>query len=225
MSGTPPLGPAALSRVLVRTLPARRARALLLLALAATAAVALAAPPARAQAPAACASAIHPLGAASTAAVQDAVRCRVNEERAARGLVAVAPSEMLDAVAQRHAGDMVTRRYFAHVSPSGGTVDKRARRAGYLTAPCWILGEDLGWAPPDAASADAVVTAWMLSPSHRAVILDPAFREIGVGLAGRAPVGPGTGATFVLEVGAMLPCAGPPGGTIRAAPRARIRLS
>jgi uncharacterized protein YkwD len=225
MPGTPPLGPAALSRVPVRTLRARRVVSLLLLAVAVAAGSALAAQAARAQAPAACPSAAEPLGAAAPAAVEAAVLCLVNVERAAARLAPVQRAGGLEASAQRHAADMVARRYFAHVSPSGGTVDKRARRAGYVTAPCWALGEDLGWAPPAVASAQAVVAAWMESPTHRAVILDAEFREIGIGLVTRPPTGDGAGATFVLELGAMAPCAAAgTGGAARATPRARVRV-
>jgi uncharacterized protein YkwD len=222
MPGTPPLGPAALPRVRSRTRPARRAVLILVLAVAVAAATAHA--PARAQAPAACPSATVPLGAAAPAAVEAAVLCLANGERAARGLVPVRRAGALEVAARRHAADMVARRYFAHVSPSGGTVDKRARRAGYLTAPCWAVGEDLGWAAPEAASAEAVVAAWMASPKHRSVILDAEFRDAGIGLAARLPTGDGAGATFVLELGAVVPCgpAGGAGGTVRAAPRARV---
>jgi uncharacterized protein YkwD len=190
MPGTPPLGPAALPRVRSATRPARRVVLLSILLLA------LAALPARAHA------------AACPAAVEAAVLCLVNAERAERGLAAVEPTVALASVAERHAADMVARRYFAHVSPSGGTVETRARRGGYLTAPCYALGEDLGWAPPDVATAAAVVAAWMASPGHRSVILDRDFREGGVGVVGGAPGGDGPGATFVLEMGAMVRCRG-----------------
>jgi uncharacterized protein YkwD len=223
MPGTPPFGPAALSRVLVQTLPARRPLELLVLAVVALAiALALAAQPARAQAPATCPSAARPLGAVASAAVEAAIGCLVNAERTARGLVAVRPSSALDLAAQRHAVDMIGRRYFAHVSPTGGTLDMRANRAGYLTAPCWALGEDLGWAKPESSNAEAVVAAWMASPTHRAVILDPEFREIGLGIVPRAPTPDGAGATFVLELGAMTPCA-EPRTALRAKPRVRVR--
>ena len=226
MPGTPPLGPAALLRVAVPTPPARRFRSAFVLAVAvAVAAVtALAAAPAGAQA-APCPSAAQLVGTAPDATVEAAVACLVNGERAARGLVAVERDDALGTAARRHAADMVARRYFAHVSPTGGTVDKRARRAGYLTAPCWVVGEDLGWAPGDAATPQAVVDAWMDSPSHRAVILDPSFRDVGIGLVDRAPVGDGAGATFVLELGAMTSCERSGGASPRAAPRARVRVS
>jgi uncharacterized protein YkwD len=206
MPGTPPLGPGALPRVAATTRPAARRLLLIVLAAAVAAAIALVAAPARAQAPAACPAAAATLGAVPSAAVEAAILCLVNAERAERGLVPVRRAGALEVAAQRHANDMAARRYFAHASPSGGNVEKRARRAGYLTAPCYVLGEDLGWAPPDAANADAVVAAWMASPGHRAVILDGEFREAGIGLLSRAPVGDGSGATFVLEVGAMVRC-------------------
>jgi uncharacterized protein YkwD len=224
MPGTPPLGPAALSRVHVPTPPARRSIAPLVRAALAAAVIALAAVPAGARA-AACPSADQPVGTAPAASVEAAVACLVNGERTSRGLVAVDRAAALETAAQRHAADMVARRYFAHVSPTGGTVDKRARRAGYLTAPCWAVGEDLGWAPPDLATARGVVDAWMDSPSHRGVILDRSFRDIGIGLVDRAPVGDAAGATFVLELGALTACERGAGESPRATPRARVRVS
>src|SRR3954447_9397880 len=103
MPGTPPLGPAALVRVRVRTPPrARRAVPLLIIAAAMAAlAVAFAASPARAQAPAACPSASDRLGAAPSAIVEAAVSCLVNAERAERGLSGVAPADALEVSAQR----------------------------------------------------------------------------------------------------------------------------
>jgi uncharacterized protein YkwD len=226
MPGTPPLGPAALPHVFFQTLFARRFTLLFVLVAAIAAATALGASPARAQAPAACASATDPLGSAPSATVEAAVVCLVNVARSAARLGPVHTAAALELSAQRHAADMIARGYFAHVSPSGGTVDKRARRAGYLTGPCWALGEDLGWAPSAVASAQAVVAAWMESPRHRSVILDPDFRDIGIGLLTKAPTADGVGATFVLELGAAGPCAAAGStGTVRATPRARIRVS
>src|SRR3954453_15024645 len=104
MPGTPPFGPAALPRALMPIL-------LLLVAVAA----ALAVVPARATA-AACPGAPQPLGPASAAPVAGAVLCLVNDERLTRGLAPVRRDGALEAVAQRHAADMVARNYFGHVS-------------------------------------------------------------------------------------------------------------
>src|SRR3954451_1654119 len=225
MPGTPPLGPAAPPLLRVRTPPApptagggtpAPARRPASLVLAVVVIAVLAAPAHAADPPPACAGAAVPLGAAAPAAAGAAIACLVGAQRAAHGLPAVRPAAPLALAARRHAADMVARGYFAHVSPTGGTVARRVRRAGYLDAPCWALGEDLGWAPPALATAQAVVAAWMASPSHRSVVLDADFREIGVAVAGRAPVG--DGATFVLELGATMRCAAD-----RAGPRARVR--
>jgi uncharacterized protein YkwD len=220
MPGTPPLGPAPRRCAHLLALAPRTAPLLFAVVLA-VAAFAAAAGPARAQATAACPAAAVPFGVAGPDAVEASVNCLVNDIRTSRGLPALARSAELAAIAQRHGTDMVTRRYFAHVSPSGGTVDKRARRAGYLDGPCWVLGEDLGWAPPSIASAQAVVDAWMESPTHRAVILDPRFREIGIGLVGAAPAGDGAGVTFVLELGVVQCGLGVRAGSVRG----RVRLS
>ena len=54
------------------------------------------------------------------------------------------------------------------------------------------------------------------------MILDPEFREIGLGIVPRAPTPDGAGTTFVLELGAMTPCA-EPRTALRAKPRVRVR--
>ena len=219
MPGTPPLGPARHISAYLKVPLSRSASLLCALALV-VAVLAVAAGPARAQAAAPCPSASSTVGSAPPAAVREAVSCLVAQIRADRGLAPLSRSAALEAAAERHGADMVARRYFAHVSPTGGTLDKRARRAGYLTGPCWVLGEDLGSAPPSVASAQAVVDAWMDSPSHRAVILDRRFRELGIGIVGGAAPG-GAGATFVLELGVVQCGAAPRAAGIRA----RIRVS
>ena len=99
---------------------------------------------------------------------------------------------------------MVAHRFFAHVSPSSGAVTDRARRAGYLArARDWTLGEDIAWGEGSLSTPQSIVTAWMNSPGHRAVILDRHFRDAGVGVTAGVPVDDGSmpGATFVLDVG------------------------
>jgi uncharacterized protein YkwD len=132
-----------------------------------------------------------------------AVRCLVNAQRAAHGLRPVKAARRLRLSAQRHAADMVARHYFEHVSPEGGSLTQRVRRAGYLSgARRYSLGENIGWGERQMASATSIVQAWMNSPGHRAVILDARFDEAGVGIAAGVPTGSGApGATFVLNVG------------------------
>jgi uncharacterized protein YkwD len=199
------------------------ARALCLL-IAVTGAIALAPQPAAAQSVAACANAAATVATAGGEVVSDAIACAVNAIRAEQRLGPLVAAAALEVAAQRHGTDMVARRYFAHVSPSGGTIDARARRAGYIRGACWVVGENLGWAVPGAASAEAVVAAWMDSPTHRAIILDPEFRQMGVGVVSGAPAGDGVGSTFVLEAGSTVCAAGAArSGVVRGRPRARVR--
>jgi uncharacterized protein YkwD len=136
-------------------------------------------------------------GPCPSALTQAAVRCEINAIRVANGLKPMGTTRPLRVAATRHSVDMVRRHYFAHVSPSGQTVTDRVRRAGYDGG---RLGENIGWGSGSLATPAAIVQAWMNSPPHREIILTPAFRDLGVGIAQGAPVG-GDGATYTLDVG------------------------
>jgi uncharacterized protein YkwD len=132
-------------------------------------------------------------------AVGAAVRCLVNLQRSRHGLAPLQPSGRLRAAAAAHSADMVSRGFFDHVSPDGGTLSDRARRAGYHGR---TLGEDIGWGTYDLGTPSAIVAAWMKSPPHRAIILNRRFREIGVGVALGTPSDrTDTGAVYTLDVG------------------------
>ena len=105
------------------------------------------------------------------------VLARVNDARKKAGLAPLRSNRRLDQAAQRHAEDMLARRYFAHESRDGKTVRERARAAGYD----WrTIGENLA---ENQFSVDEVMDGWLRSPSHRRNILNPSFKELGVGLA------------------------------------------
>jgi uncharacterized protein YkwD len=109
--------------------------------------------------------------------VRAAILAAVNAERKRAGMPPLRPNDRLDQAAQRHAQDMLTRRYFAHQSPEGKTVRERARAAGYD----WrAIGENIA---EGQRSVDEVMDTWMHSPPHRKNILDRDFKELGVGLA------------------------------------------
>ncbi len=99
----------------------------------------------------------------------------VNRARAGRGLPAVVPAPELSAAAAAHAGDMVGRGFFAHLTPDGQDVGDRARRQNYRFRK---VGENLAAGDTDP---EEVVRGWTDSPGHAAVLYDPGFRELGVG--------------------------------------------
>ena len=176
----------------------RRTLRVLLLAPLALAAPLLASAPAQA-APQACSNATAAAAQVSQQSVSEAVRCLVNAERAAKRLPALREAPALRRAADAHARDMVVRSYFAHVSPSGSTLTDRARRAGYGG---FTLGEDIGWGTEELGTPAAIVDAWMHSPPHRAVILHPRFRDIGVGVNLGIPEDrSGPGAVYVIDLG------------------------
>lgn len=105
------------------------------------------------------------------------ILARVNQVRAARGFGPLRPSARLAAAASFHSREMARTGRFQHESPDGSSFSKRLLR--FYPKPS-VLGETLIWWSPDAG-ASAIVDEWLASPPHRAILLDPAYREMGVG--------------------------------------------
>jgi uncharacterized protein YkwD len=111
---------------------------------------------------------------------------RINSIRASHGLRALTVAKRLNDAADRHARSMGSSSYFRHE-----LYTPRRNRAWtpfatwirwYWPGPgyrAWSAGENLAWGAPDI-SASRTVTNWMNSPGHRANILNPAWRSIGV---------------------------------------------
>ena len=97
----------------------------------------------------------------------------VNEERAKAGLSALTLDENIASAALIRSKEIETS--FSHTRPDGrgfGTVltDNGITYRG--------AGENIAWGQK---TPEAVMTAWMNSAGHRANILDPNFKKIGVG--------------------------------------------
>jgi uncharacterized protein YkwD len=162
---------------------------------------------------AACASPAtdHALGAAPPSCAvkhggaQPAKRilCLVNAERAGHGRPALRMDVRLSQAARRHSADMVSHRYFAHVSPAGRNPAARVARTGWLKGRHrWLVGETLAWGSGRRAAPDAIFSAWMHSPPHRRALLDPRFCFVGIGIVAGIPVAAaGRGATYTADLG------------------------
>jgi uncharacterized protein YkwD len=99
---------------------------------------------------------------------------------------------------------MVAHNFFSHVSPSHGDLLHRLRAAGYIRPNHgFTAGENIAAAGGAGATPAAIVAMWMNSPDHRANILDPAFRDTGIGVVAALPatVGAGPGATYTQDFG------------------------
>jgi uncharacterized protein YkwD len=102
----------------------------------------------------------------------------VNQQRVAHGLAKVHRSAKLARAADFHSWEMLDANYFAHSSRNGASFSSRVRRFARHRA----LGETLAWTSGCGRhSAGHVVQMWMNSPGHRAVLLSPRYRRIGVG--------------------------------------------
>jgi uncharacterized protein YkwD len=115
------------------------------------------------------------------ASLESGVLRQLNAVRADHGLAALRDSSRLDAAATEHSREMAEDGYFQHSSFDGTSFATRIEHwyptTGYRS---WTVGENLLWSSPTVDPARAL-DLWMRSPEHRANILNPTFREIGVG--------------------------------------------
>jgi uncharacterized protein YkwD len=99
----------------------------------------------------------------------------LNHARARNGLRPLRFRAGLVRCARRHSADMLRRGYFDHG-------DLAARITRFY--PSWQrIGENIALGSGSQGSARVLVTAWLRSPGHRANILDPGFRVLGIGAA------------------------------------------
>jgi uncharacterized protein YkwD len=113
--------------------------------------------------------------------LQVALLGQINGFRAAHGLRPLRISSALRSVAGAHSDQMARLGYFSHSSADGQSFSARIAQAysprGYRS---WTVGENLVWAGPDLGAAQAF-RLWLGSPPHRANLMDPRWREVGLG--------------------------------------------
>jgi uncharacterized protein YkwD len=101
-----------------------------------------------------------------------------NTERAKAGLGPLTLNSQLTQAAQRYSEVLASDACFAHTCGPVPDMIQRDAQAGYAG---WsAVGENIAAGYP---SPEDVVAGWMASPGHRANILNPDYRELGVGLA------------------------------------------
>lgn len=112
---------------------------------------------------------------AASSSLSDQVLTLVNNYRSQAGLKPLRLNSLLTTAAQAHSQDMALNDYFSHTGFNGSTADERISATGYNYA---AIGENIaaGFATPEG-----VVAAWMDSPGHRANILHPVLKEMGLG--------------------------------------------
>jgi uncharacterized protein YkwD len=141
--------------------------------------------------------AASPAGATSRAravrmqSLETGVLADLNAFRKEHGLVPLRLSSALSRAARQHSMEMADRGYFSHSSANGSTFDKRIARfypMGFHRY--WSVGENLLWSSPDV-DAGRALNMWINSPEHKANMLNPRWREIGLS-AVHSDAAPGT---------------------------------
>ncbi len=123
----------------------------------------------------------------------------LNRVRVEHGLVPLELDSSLTHAAAQHTSEMLRDGYFGHDSADGAAFSTRLTAYTRASASRWSVAENLLWAsgPLDAERA---LDMWMGSPEHRANILAPRWRQVGIAVirADRAPGAYGDhGATVV----------------------------
>ena len=120
----------------------------------------------------------HPAVALSP--LERSVLSDINAFRVSHHLAALHLSAPLTSAALVHTQEMAAQGYFAHESADGSLFWKRIRRF-YPSTPWtyWSVGENLLWSSPDVGAAQAL-QLWLNSPEHRANLMNPRWREIGI---------------------------------------------
>lgn len=103
---------------------------------------------------------------------------QVNKDRTAANLTPVTINALLTAAAQRQSNDMAAKDFLDHTGSDGSAFDTRAADAGYKMA---TGGENILFRMD--LSADGAYQQWWNSPPHKANMMNPDYKEIGVAFA------------------------------------------
>ena len=97
---------------------------------------------------------------------------QMNVVRAQHGLAPLRFDSHLQLAARSHSREIVTAGVFQHGAFASRMVRFHIRGS--------IAGENLAWGTGVYGSARGVVAAWLTSPEHRANLLRPSYRRVGV---------------------------------------------
>lgn len=108
--------------------------------------------------------------------VEREVLARINAVRRSEGAPALRWNPRLARSADRHTTDMANGNFLSHRGSDGSLPARRMRSEGYRAA----SAETVGAGQPDPA---AIVSGWLSSRSHAAILRSPRWTEIGVAYA------------------------------------------
>ncbi|MBA2332450.1 MAG: CAP domain-containing protein [Actinobacteria bacterium] len=110
---------------------------------------------------------------ASLSSTETALLEAVNAARAVNGAPPLKVDHALVRAARAHTNTLIRTNVLTHGS-FGSRLDSFGARGPHF-------GENLAWGTGSLSSARSLVRAWLASPGHRANLLRPGFRRIGIG--------------------------------------------
>ena len=119
----------------------------------------------------------------------------INAERQKAGQAPLGYDSRLEQAGELRVADMIEHGYFSHRSPDGMEYPQAVYAAGFRSF-AWA-GENLyetNLTPDAEVAAHRAIDRFMGSPTHRAILLDPVFDHVGVGL------GQGADGVFIFAV-------------------------
>lgn len=108
------------------------------------------------------------------------MRCMISYARSEAGLTGLADDDALEQSAADKAEDVIRCDDFSHFA-CGRDFTYWMQEAGYMSSPCWRVGENLAWGTDAYGTVRSIFRAWMSSPGHRQNILGD-YSQTGISL-------------------------------------------
>ncbi|MCL6283288.1 CAP domain-containing protein [Ruegeria sp. 2012CJ41-6] len=111
----------------------------------------------------------------------------INQERTSRGIEPLQLETRLNTSAEDHSTWMLDSDNFSHTGSAGSSAQERMEDAGFEFSGNWRSGENIAWqsergAPGNSDDVADLHAGLMNSPGHRANILNPDYKYIGIGV-------------------------------------------
>ena len=111
----------------------------------------------------------------------------INQERTSRGLNPLQLETQLNDSSEDHSTWMLDTDTFSHTGSGGSSATQRMQNAGFDLEGNWRTGENIAWQsergqPGISDDVAQLHQNLMNSPGHRANILNPDFKYIGIGI-------------------------------------------
>ncbi|MHB8241855.1 MAG: CAP domain-containing protein [Solirubrobacteraceae bacterium] len=126
--------------------------------------------------------------ATNAAAVDTATLCLIDQIRAADRLRSLRANSALGRVAVSQVSSMVRTDYFADNRPTGQTPMSLVVKTPYRAhAATLSVGQNIAWGTGRDSTPKRIVAQWMASRSHREVMLDSEYHDIGIAVLPALP--------------------------------------